>query len=431
MIMEQNEILNYIESYGKKAKKASSELAAAPSAIKDAALSTAAKLLVQNADYIISENKIDIEKAAENGMSLPMQDRLRLTPERIESMAEGLIQLTTLEDPIGAILEGYKRPNGLEIIKKRVPLGVIGIIYEARPNVTADAAGLCIKSGNACILRGGKEALRSNMAVAKVFAQALEEAGLPSECVQLIDNTDREIATAMMRLNKYIDVLIPRGGAGLIHSVVQNASVPVIQTGTGNCHVYVDSEADLDMAADIVINAKTQRPSVCNAMETLLVNRDAAYKFLPDIGAKLSEKNVELRACGESFEILKKAGLKQGAVLVNASEDDWATEYDDLILAIKIVEDYKEAVEHINNYGTGHSEAIITTNYNKARYFQENVDAACVYVNASTRFTDGFEFGFGAEIGISNQKLHARGPMGLRELTTVKYVINGNGQVRG
>ena len=429
--MTELEIQNYITEYGIKAKKASSVLAVAPIEMKNQALANAAKLLVEKAEYIIAENTKDVDAAAANGMSVPMQDRLRLTPARIESMAEGLVQLISLEDPIGTIIEGYKRPNGLEIIKKRVPLEVIGIIYEARPNVTADAAGLCIKSGNACILRGGKEALRSNMAVASVFADALEMAGLPRDCVQLLDNTDRDIATAMMKLNKYIDVLIPRGGAGLIRSVVNNASVPVIQTGTGNCHVYVDCEANLEMAISVVMNAKTQRPSVCNAMETLLINRKIAENFVPVIANELASKNVELRCCDESYSIIEKAGLLGSTTVVHATAEDWDTEYDNLILAIKLVEDYKEAVEHINRHGTGHSEAIITENYNKVRYFQDNVDAACVYANASTRFTDGFEFGFGAEIGISNQKLHTRGPMGLKELTTIKYIINGNGQIRG
>ncbi len=427
--MTENEILSYITEYGIKAKNASSALATASISAKNDALKNAADLLIEKTDYIIAENAKDLEAAANNGMSIPMQDRLRLTPERIKGMAEGLLQLIALEDPIGAVIEGYKRPNGLEIIKKRVPLGVIGIIYEARPNVTADAAGLCIKSGNACILRGGKEALKSNIAVASVFGEALSKAGLPSECVQLIDNTDRDIATAMMKLNKYIDVLIPRGGAGLIKSVVNNASVPVIQTGTGNCHIYVDDSADVDMAYSVVMNAKTQRPSVCNAAETLLVNKEIANEFLPEIAKKLTAKKVEIRCCEQALNILKKTNIENSNI-VEASSEDWDTEYDDLILAVKVVSDYKEAVKHVNMHGTGHSEAIITTNFERAKYFQDNVDAACVYVNASTRFTDGFEFGFGAEIGISNQKLHTRGPMGLKELTTIKYVINGSGQIR-
>lgn len=429
--MTENEIFNYLEAYGLRARNAAAVLAVAPAGVKNAALSNAAELLVRNTERILRENQNDVETAAAKGMSVSMQDRLRLTAARIEAMAEGLLQLTAMEDPIGAILEGYKRPNGLEIIKKRVPLGVIGIIYEARPNVTADAAGLCIKSGNACILRGGSEALRSNLAIASIFKEALENAGLPGACVQLIDNTGREIASAMMRLNRYIDVLIPRGGAGLINTVVTTASVPVIQTGTGNCHIYADCDADPEMARKIIVNAKTQRPSVCNAAETLLVHRGIAETFLPAAAQSLTEKGVELRCCEEAYRILERSGVPENRnLLKHAEESDWETEYNDLILAVKVVGDCAEAVAHINTYGTGHSEAIVTENYEKARYFQDHVDAACVYVNASTRFTDGFEFGFGAEIGISNQKLHARGPMGLKELTTVKYVVNGSGQIR-
>lgn len=429
--MTEQEIAAYLENYGAQAKAASRILANASVQMKNQALSNAAALLVQNADQILAENEKDVEAAAKKGMSVPMQDRLRLTQKRIAEMAEGLTQLTMLEDPVGAVTEGFLRPNGLEILVKRVPLGVIGIIYEARPNVTADAAGLCIKSGNACILRGGSEALRSNLAVTAVLEQALEAAGLPKGCVQLIDNTDREIAAAMMRLNAYIDVLIPRGGAGLIRTVVTTASVPVIQTGTGNCHIYVDDEADLEMAKRIVMNAKVQRPSVCNAAETLLVHRAIAENFLPEMADLLYGAHVELRACPESFRILEQTvNPENEALLKHAEERDWATEYDDLILAVKIVDDERAAVAHINQYGTGHSEAILTKSYTKARHFQDHVDAACVYANASTRFTDGFEFGFGAEIGISNQKLHARGPMGLKQLTTVKYIINGSGQIR-
>ena len=429
--MTEHEIASYLEKYGAQAKAASRILANASVQVKNQALSNAAALLIQHADRILAENEKDVEAAAKKGMSVPMQDRLRLTQKRIREMAEGLTQLTMLEDPVGAVMEGYLRPNGLEILVKRVPLGVIGIIYEARPNVTADAAGLCIKSGNVCILRGGREALRSNLAVAAVFEQALEAAGLPKSCVQLIDNTDREIAAAMMRLNTYIDVLIPRGGAGLIHTVVTTASVPVIQTGTGNCHIYVDDEADLEMAKRIIMNAKVQRPSVCNAAETLLVHRKVAEQFLPEIADLLYGANVELRACPESYQILERAANPQKETLLKqAEEQDWATEYDDLILAVKVVADEQAAVAHINQYGTGHSEAIVTKSYAKALYFQDHVDAACVYANASTRFTDGFEFGFGAEIGISNQKLHARGPMGLKQLTTVKYIVNGSGQIR-
>lgn len=429
--MTENEINQYLERYGAQAKSASAVLSNASMQAKNDALSKAAELLIRNAEHIIAENQIDVETAAAKGMSVSMQDRLRLTRARIDSMAEGLIQLTSLEDPIGAVLEGGKRPNGLEIIKKRVPLGVIGIIFEARPNVTADAAGLCIKSGNACILRGGSEALKSNLAVAAVFKQALEMVGLPGDCVQLLDNTDRGIASAMMRLNQYIDVLIPRGGAGLINTVVRTASVPVIQTGTGNCHIYIDDEGDLEMGRSIILNAKVQRPSVCNAAETLLVHRAVAKAFLPKAAAELFDKNVELRCCDESYAIICQSDIAASDMLLkHADEADWGTEYNDYILAVKVVDDVRCAVSHINVYGTGHSEAIITESYQKARYFQDYVDAACVYVNASTRFTDGFEFGLGAEIGISNQKLHARGPMGLRELTTVKYIINGDGQIR-
>jgi glutamate-5-semialdehyde dehydrogenase len=416
-------IESYLNEYGKKAKKASFAMAQAGTELKNKALMTVADALVKNSDYIIVENDKDIEDAVENGIRPAMVDRLRLTKERIAGMAEGLVQLCALPDPIGETIEGFKRPNGLEILKKRVPIGVLGIIFESRPNVTADAAGLCIKSGNACILRGGKEAINSNLAIASVFSKALAEAGLPADAVQLIDKTDREIATGLMRLNKYVDVLIPRGGAGLIRSVVENSTVPVIQTGTGNCHVYVDESADLEMAAKIVINAKTQRPSVCNAMETLLVNKNISEQFLPEICKLLKAKAVEIRGCEKSVAICGD--------IVEAMQSDWETEYNDLILALKVVENIDEAIAHINEYGTGHSEAIVTSSFYAAEQFKREVDAACVYVNASTRFTDGFEFGFGAEIGISNQKLHARGPMGLKELTTVKYVISGNGQCRG
>ncbi len=417
-------IENYLLEYGKKAKKASFAMAQAGTELKNKALATVAEALIKNTDYIIAENDKDIAEAVNNGIRPAMVDRLKLTAERIAGMAEGLVQLCALPDPVGETIEGFKRPNGLEILKKRVPIGVLGIIFESRPNVTADAAGLCIKSGNACILRGGKEAIYSNLAIASVFSKALSEAGLPADAVQLIDKTDREIATGLMRLNKYVDVLIPRGGAGLIRTVVENSTVPVIQTGTGNCHTYIDASADFDMAKKIVINAKTQRPSVCNAMETLLVHKDIAKVFLPAICDALKEKAVEIRGCDETVTIC-------GDKVVKAEQSDWETEYNDLILALKVVEDIDEAIAHINEYGTGHSEAIVTSSFSAAEQFKREVDAACVYVNASTRFTDGFEFGFGAEIGISNQKLHARGPMGLKELTTVKYVISGEGQCRG
>ncbi|MBE7065040.1 MAG: glutamate-5-semialdehyde dehydrogenase [Ruminococcaceae bacterium] len=421
--MENFNIEEYLTVYGKVAKKAAFLMGMADTNKKNTALKAVAEALVDNSEKILKANDIDLENAVKNGMSVAMQDRLRLTEDRIKGMAEGLVQLTSLPDPIGEVIDGFKRPNGLQIVKRRVPLGVLGIIFESRPNVTADAAGLCIKSGNACILRGGKEAINSNIAIAEIFSETLEASGLPKAAVQLIDNTSREVSTAMMKLNDYIDVLIPRGGAGLIRSVVQNATVPVIQTGTGNCHVFVDETADLDMAVNIVMNAKTQRPSVCNAMETLLVHENIAEKFLNAVCVKLKDKNVELRGCEKSKSFF--------ADMNDATEDDWKTEYDDLILAVKVVSGVEEAVEHINNYGTRHSEAIITKNFDNATKFQNEIDASCVYVNASTRFTDGFEFGFGAEIGISNQKLHARGPMGLTELTTFKYLISGNGQCRG
>ncbi|HOA32869.1 MAG TPA: glutamate-5-semialdehyde dehydrogenase, partial [Clostridia bacterium] len=379
----------------------------------------------ENRDYLIKENEKDIEYAINNGISSAMVDRLRLTDKRIDDMATGLIQLANLPDPIGEVIHGTVRPNGLEILKKRVPLGVIGIIFESRPNVTADAAGLCVKSGNACILRGGSEAVNSNIAIAKLFREALKDAGLPEDCVNLIDNTDRAIVNALMKLNKYVDVLIPRGGKGLINNVVMNSTVPVIQTGEGICHLYVDCNADLDMALNVTMNAKIQRPSVCNAIETLLVSKTVADKFLPVVVKELMEKNVEVRVCSISKEIL---GNMEG--VKDADDSDWDTEYNDLVLSIKTVAGIEEAIEHINSHGTMHSESIITTSYDKARKFQSEVDASSVYVNCSTRFTDGFEFGLGAEIGISNQKLHARGPMGLYELTTVKYLINGKGQIR-
>lgn len=421
------DISSYLEDYGKKAKKASYLMACAGGEKKNEALAKAAELLKERAGSIIAENEKDLKNAIENGIRPQMIDRLRLTEKRIDDMATGIHQLVGLKDPVGEIIGGGRRPNGLEIIKKRVPLGVLGIIFEARPNVTCDAAGLCVKSGNACILRGGKEAILSNLAIAKVFREALASSGLPEDAVQLIDNTDREIANGMMKLDNYIDVLIPRGGAGLIKNVLINATVPVIRTGTGNCHVFVDESADQDMAVNIIINAKTQRPSVCNAEESLLVHKNIAGEFLPKIAKELISRNVELRVCERTAEILKKAGIEQ---FVPATEEDWATEYDDLILAARVVDSCDEAIDHINRYGTMHSEAIITESYENGKRFTEQVDAACVYINASTRFTDGFEFGLGAEIGISNQKLHARGPMGLEELTTVKYIINGEGQIR-
>ena len=407
---------------GQKAKAASYELMNAGTVKKNEALELMAQKLIAYKEEIIKENKKDLERAMEKGTSKAMLDRLSLDEGRIEGMANGLRKVAALDDPVGEVTGMWNRPNGLQIGKQRVPLGVIGIIYEARPNVTSDAAGLCLKSGNVVILRGGSEAINSNIAVVKVLSEGIKEAGLPAECVQLVEDTSREVASQMMRLNDYIDVLIPRGGAGLIQAVVQNSTVPVIETGTGNCHVYVDSEADLEMAKNIVINAKTSRPAVCNAEEKLLVNAAVAEEFIPVIVKALREKNVEIRGDERTMKIV--------ADINEATEEDWGKEYTDYIISIKIVDTLEEAINHINKYGTGHSEAIVTKNYNNSRTFLQKVDAAAVYVNASTRFTDGEEFGFGAEIGISTQKLHARGPMGLNELTTNKYIIYGNGQIR-
>ena len=406
----------------KKAKKASYELAAADSAKKNEALSSIADELVKNADYIISQNETDLKNAREKGISDAMLDRLTLNRERIEAIAEGVLQVRSLADPIGEVLGMQKRPNGLVIGKKRVPLGVIGIIYEARPNVTVDAAVLCLKSSNAAVLRGGSEAINSNKALASIMRSALSRCGIDENCICLVEDTSRETATQMMKLNGYIDVLIPRGGAGLIRSVVQNATVPVIETGTGNCHIYAHSECDFDMAKDIIINAKTSRPAVCNAAESLVIDEKIAPRFLPMIYDALKEKGVEVRGCKRSCEIC--ADMKK------ACEEDFYTEYTDYIISVKIVNDIDEAIEHINTHNTKHSEAIVTNSYDAAQKFLDKIDAAAVYVNASTRFTDGYEFGLGAEIGISTQKIHARGPMGLNELTTIKYIIYGNGQIR-
>ncbi len=416
--------MEMLENMGKRAKMSARLLAVAGTARKNAALEAIADaLLAQEAD-ILEANRTDMERAAAGGMSQSMLDRLQLTSARIAGMADGIRQIVSLTDPVGEIVEGFRRPNGLKIQKTRVPLGVLGIIYEARPNVTSDAAALCLKAGNAVILRGGKEALASNQAIVRAIRQGLADSGLPVDAVQLVEDTSRETAVAMMRLNRYIDVLIPRGGGGLIQSVVQNATVPVIETGVGNCHIYIDRAADLDMAADIVFNAKVSRPSVCNAAETLLVHADVAEKVLPLIAVRLHKANVELRCCERAAAILNDFPV------VPATEADWATEFLDTILAIRVVDSLSEAMAHIALYGTGHSECIVTDSQSAAERFTTAVDAAAVYVNASTRFTDGGEFGMGAEIGISTQKLHARGPMGLRELTTVKYVIIGSGQVR-
>ena len=405
------------------AHKAACALGVVSAAVKNKALLAMADALLAKTDFIIEANDRDMQAARENGMKESMQDRLRLTSERIEGMAEGLRQVAALPDPVGNVIGGQTLANGLKITKVRVPLGVIGIIYEARPNVTADAIGLCLKSGNAVVLKGGSEAMQSNMAVAGVLTEAAEAAGIPQGAIQFIDTADRAAVTALIKLNDYVDVVIPRGGAGLIKAVVQNATVPVIETGSGVCHTYVDAAADCAMARKIAFNAKVQRPSVCNAMETLLVHKDVAGKFLPQMLDEYFKAGVTVFGCQATQEFDER--------VQPATEEDWATEYGDLRLSVKIVESIDEALEHIAKYGTKHSECIVTEDYNAARKFQDCVDAAAVYVNASTRFTDGFEFGFGAEIGISTQKLHARGPMALPELTSYKFLINGSGQTRG
>lgn len=405
------------------AHKAACALGVVSAAVKNKALLAMADALLAKTDFIIEANDRDMQAARENGMKESMQDRLRLTPERIEGMAEGLRQVAALPDPVGNVIGGQTLANGLKITKVRVPLGVIGIIYEARPNVTADAIGLCLKSGNAVVLKGGSEAMQSNMAVAGVLTEAAEAAGIPQGAIQFIDTADRAAVTALIKLNEFVDVVIPRGGAGLIKAVVQNATVPVIETGSGVCHTYVDAAADCAMARKIAFNAKVQRPSVCNAMETLLVHKDVAGKFLPQMLDEYFKAGVTVFGCQATQEFDER--------VQPATEEDWATEYGDLRLSVKIVESIDEALEHIAKYGTKHSECIVTEDYNAARKFQDCVDAAAVYVNASTRFTDGFEFGFGAEIGISTQKLHARGPMALPELTSYKFLINGSGQTRG
>lgn len=411
-----------MQEMGRQAKEAARQLAVKSSSAKDAALQAMADALICNTDRIVEANDRDLSQGRAKGLSKALLDRLLLNPSRITEMAEGLKTLISLSDPVGEVISMWKRPNGLTIGQKRVPLGVVGMIYEARPNVTVDAAGLCLKTGNAVILRGGSEASNSNRIITEVISEAAEKSGMPQGCIQLVYSTDREAVNIMVKMNRYLDVLIPRGGAGLIKMVVNNATVPVIQTGVGNCHTYIDSEADLEMAMEISINAKVHRPGVCNAMETLLVHQDIASQVLPVLGEKMQNHGVELRGCPKTCRILPDA--------VMAGEEDWYTEFLDLILAVKVVKDLDEAIEHIARYGTGHSEAIITNNYEKAQRFLEEVDAAAVYVNASTRFTDGFQYGFGAEIGISTQKLHARGPMGLKALTSTKYIIYGNGQVR-
>lgn len=407
---------------GKNAKKAERSLMVASSEKKNKALSEIAKALEDNCEYIISQNKIDIENAREKGMSESMIDRLSLDEKRIKGIADAARELVMAEDPVGKVISGTKRPNGLVIEKVSVPLGVIAVIFEARPNVTVDAAALCLKSGNTVILRGGKEAINSNKAMTEIMRTAVKKAGLPENCIQLVEDTTRESATALMKMNEYVDVLIPRGGAGLISSCVQNSTVPVIETGTGNCHVYVDKDADLTMAADIIYNAKTSRPSVCNACESLVIHRDVAEKVLPMIKSKLDEYGVTIHGDEETGNIIPD--------VVPATEDDYGKEYLGYEISVKVVSDIDEATEHIMKYSSGHSECIVTENYSAARKFTSVIDAAAVYVNASTRFTDGGEFGFGAEIGISTQKLHARGPLGLPELTSQKYIIYGEGQTR-
>ena len=411
-----------VKAKAQAAKQAAAKLAVTSTAVKNAALLAMAAALEAQQSEILAANERDMTAAAAKGMKSSMLDRLKLTAERISGMADGLRQVAGLADPVGNVIDGKTLPNGLHITKIRVPLGVIGIIYEARPNVTADAAGLCLKSGNAVILKGGSEAMESNKTVAAILAQAAEGAGIPADSIQFIDTSDRQAVQDLIHMNGLVDVVIPRGGAGLIQAVVRNASVPVIETGAGVCHTYVDKDADVEMAMKIAFNAKVQRPSVCNAMETLLVHKDIADKFLPMMLMMYNSSAVEI--CGD------EAVQEYSGQVHPVTEEDWSTEYGDLRLSVKIVDSIEEAMAHIAKYGTGHSECIVTNNYQAAQLFQYTVDAAAVYVNASTRFTDGNEFGFGAEIGISTQKLHARGPMALPELTSTKYLINGNGQVR-
>lgn len=411
-----------LEEIGKKAKQASAQMNRLGINEKNAGLEAVAAGLIENTQRMLCANQKDLEKARQNGMKESLIDRLTLTEERIKGMAEGICQIAALADPVGEVISMKTTPQGLQIGQKRVPLGVVGIIYESRPNVTADAFGLCFKTGNAVILRGGSDAIHSNLAIVEVIREALLSCGLPQDAIQLLTDTSHETAERFMRLNQYVDVLIPRGGAGLIRTVVEKSTVPVIETGTGNCHVYVDEFADVDMAVSIIENAKTQRLGVCNACESLVVHKGIAKEAIPKICRKLMEHQVEIRgderACA-CFSDMKKA-----------SEEDFGTEYLDAIISIKVVDSIDEAIAHINTYNTGHSEAIVTADYSHAMQFLEEIDAAAVYVNASTRFTDGFEFGFGAELGISTQKLHARGPMGLLALTTTKFIILGNGQIR-
>ena len=415
-------VMEYLDHLGIRAVEAKQKLQFLSTEQKNQGLDCVARALTERQEDILKANARDYEIAREGGMAEGLLDRLKLTSDRIEAMAEGLRQIKALPDPVGEIMESFDRPNGLHIDKVRVPMGVIGIIYEARPNVTADAFGLCFKTGNAVILKGGKDAFYSNQAITEVIRDALEKIQIPADAIQLIENNDRAVTTAFMQLKQYVDVLIPRGGAGLIRAVVENSTIPVIETGTGNCHIFVDEDADLDKAIPIIINAKTQRIGVCNACESLLVHEKIADSFLPKLGRALQEKQVEIRGDEKVTELIPGS--------LQAAEEDYGREYLDYIISMKTVSSVEEAIAHINRYNTRHSDAILTENEEHMKQFLQGVDSACVYVNASTRFTDGFEFGFGAEIGISTQKLHARGPMGLKELTTYKYWIRGNGQIR-
>ncbi len=416
------EIETYLHELGQRAKQVAPSLGRLGINERNQALERMAEYLLKNSTEIISANQQDLAAGTDKGLSKALLDRLALNESRIQGIAEGLLTLIQLADPLGQTEKMSKRPNGLEIGQISVPLGVVGMIYEARPNVTVDAAGLCFKTGNAVILKGGSEAIHSNQALVKILRQALADSGLPVDAIQLVTRTEREATVALMKLNEYLDVLIPRGGAGLIQTVVKNATVPVIETGVGNCHTYIDETAELEMAKKIAVNAKVSRPAVCNAMETLLVHEAIAPKILPLLAADYQAAGVELRGCPKTCQLISTA--------LPASEADWATEYLDLVLAIKVVSNLEQALAHIAQYGTKHSECIVTNDYQNSRRFLAEVDAAAVYINASTRFTDGFEFGFGAEIGISTQKLHVRGPMGLEALTTTKYIIYGNGQIR-
>lgn len=412
----------YLTELGTRASQAKYKVQILSTEEKNKALKAVADALVQNSAFIIEKNAIDLKCGEENGMHPGLMDRLRLTPERIVAMSEGILQIIDLDDPVGEVLENTTRPNGMKIEKVRVPMGVIGIIYESRPNVTADAFALCFKTGNAVILKGGKDAINSNKAITDTIRAALKECGITEDAILLIEKTDRETTTAFMKLNEYVDVLIPRGGAGLIRAVVENSTIPVIETGTGNCHVYVDEYADFEKALNIIFNAKTQRIGVCNACESLVIHEKISKAFLPLLEERLSPANVELRCDSFAKAVLTDASM--------ATEEDFYKEYLDYILSIKTVANIDEAIAHINKHNTGHSDAIVSENEENIEKFQKSIDAACVYANVSTRFTDGFEFGFGAEIGISTQKLHARGPMGLKELTSYKYLISGNGQIR-